>query len=498
MVLLYIKQFIYMKKFPNLACFLLLSTLFIKAQTPCEDGFAGGFPCEGYDLMNLFDKEKLSNSNGSDIWGWTDPATSKEYAITTFGDKTCFIDISDPLNPLYLGLLNSNIFFTTKVWRDVKVYKNHAFIVADNVGAHGMQVFDLTRLRNVTSPPENFTQDTVLTSGIGSSTIASCHNIVINEGVGVAYLVGCNSANGGGPIMVDISDPKNPVTVGQYTESGYTHDAQAVTYRGPDSRYTNKEILVTSNGSQRGTNKVVIIDVTDPTAPQKIAEIAQFNAKYIHQGWFTSNQKYFLVNDELDEESVGNNTKTLIYDFTDLENPIYHSQFFNTTASIDHNLYVKDNLVFQANYTSGMRVLDISDIQNIHEIGYFDTYPENDGVSFNGIWSVYPYFSSGKIILSDFNRGFFIVKKSETLQMENFLVKNPFTIYPNPAKNNPILKSSQNTPIESIEIYSLLGQKIFHQKEIQQLEYLLPTESMVRGMYLVKINGSLTKKLILN
>jgi len=82
--------------------------------------------------------------------------------------------------------------------------------------------------------------------------------------------------------------------------------------------------------------------------------------------------------------------------------------------------------------------------------------------------------------------------------MENFLVKNPFTIYPNPAKNNPILKSSQNTPIESIEIYSLLGQKIFHQKEIQQLEYLLPTESMVRGMYLVKINGSLTKKLILN
>ena len=35
------------------------------------------------------------------------------------------------------------------LWRDVKTYKHYALIVADNVGVHGMQIFDLTQLRDV-------------------------------------------------------------------------------------------------------------------------------------------------------------------------------------------------------------------------------------------------------------------------------------------------------------------------------------------------------------
>ena len=378
----------------------------------CKNGFAGIYPCNDYDLLALFDKKQLSDSNGSDIWGWTDTLTAKEYAITTFGDKTCFLDVTDPVKPIYIGFLNSAITNITKVWRDVKVYNNHAFIVADNVGIHGMQVFDLTRLRNVANPPENFTHDALLTKGLANTIIGSCHNIVINENIGIAYLVGCTSANGGGPIMIDISDPKNPVAVGQHTLDGYTHDAQVVTYKGPDTEYTNKQILVASNGTTSGTNKVVILDVTNPANPQKIAEVTYPDTKYTHQGWFTSDQKYFLVNDELDEQEIGNKTRTLIFDFSDLNNPSFHTQFLNTTASIDHNLYVKDNFVYQANYSAGLRVLDISDMNAITEIGFFDTYPENDTASFSGIWSVYPYFPSGNLILSDFNRGFFIIRKS--------------------------------------------------------------------------------------
>ena len=140
-------------------------------------------------------------------------------------------------------------------FKDVKVYENHAFIVADNVGAHGMQVFDLTRLRNVASPPESFTAETVLTNGWDGSTIRSCHNIVINETNAMAYLVGCQSANGGGPIFIDISDPVNPEAIGEYNDEGYTHDAQVVTYAGPDSSYIGKEIMISSN-----EDKIVIIE----------------------------------------------------------------------------------------------------------------------------------------------------------------------------------------------------------------------------------------------
>ena len=45
------------------------------------------------------------------------------------------------------------------VWRDIKVFDDHAFIVADGAGQHGMQVFDLTKLRDVTGEPVIFEQD---------------------------------------------------------------------------------------------------------------------------------------------------------------------------------------------------------------------------------------------------------------------------------------------------------------------------------------------------
>ena len=322
------------------------------------------FPCNNYDLMNHFDKATLSNKDGSDIWGWTDPLDNNEYAIVTFEDKTCFLNITDPINPTYLGFLNSNA--GSNYWRDVKVYENHAFIVADNVGAHGMQVFDLTRLRNVVSPPESFMAETVLTNGWDGSTIRSCHNIVINETNAMAYLVGCQSANGGGPIFIDISDPLNPEAIGEYNDEGYTHDAQVVTYAGPDSSYIGKEIMISSN-----EDKIVIIDVSIPTDPVKISEASYSNAAYTHQGWFSSDMRYFFVNDEDDEINFGMNTRTIVFDLLDLDNPLFHSEYSGDSQAIDHNLYVKGNLIYQANYTAGLRVLDISDIDNITELGYF-------------------------------------------------------------------------------------------------------------------------------
>ena len=460
------------------------------AQTPCVGNNSGGFPCDDYDLMDHFNKTLLSNEDGSDIWGWTDPSNNNEYAIITFEDKTCFLNITDPINPTYLGFLNSNA--GVNYWRDVKVYQNHAFIVADNVGAHGMQVFDLARLRSVASPPENFTADTVLTSGWNGSTIGSCHNIIINESNGMAYLVGCNSANGGGPMFIDISDPASPVAVGQYTTDGYTHDAQVVTYAGPDATYTGKQILIASN-----EDKVVIVDVTLPTAPTKISEITYSNVSYTHQGWFSSDMRYFLVGDEDDEISFGVNTRTIIFDFLDLDNPVYHSQYTGGSAAIDHNLYVKGDLVFEANYTSGLRVLDISDINNITEVGYFDTHPENNNTNFNGAWSVYPYFNSGNIIISDINRGFFIVRKSGTLSVDDSVFnKKEVTVYPNPAREKVIV-TVKNNPIEKVQLFNVLGQKIADVEVNNLSEVSLNVSQYDEGIYFLRVNNNFTQKIVI-
>ena len=468
----------------------LLLPLINYSQTPCAGNLSNGFPCNDYDLMNHFDKATLSNREGSDIWGWTDPLDNKEYALMTFEDKTCFLDITDPINPVYLGFLNTNA--GVHYWRDVKVYQNHAFIVADNVGAHGMQVFDLTRLRSVASPPENFTADTVLTAGWNGAEIRSCHNIVINEAVGMAYLVGCGSANGGGPMFIDITNPTNPVAVGEYTAEGYTHDAQVVTYNGPDTQHVGKEILVASN-----EDKIVILDVTTPTAPVKISEVTYSNTAYTHQGWFSSDMNYFLVGDEEDEIRFGVNSRTIIFDFTDLDNPVYHSQYTGVDASIDHNLYVKGNLVFEANYTAGLRILDISDINNINEVGYFDTYPANNSIRFNGAWSVYPYFNSGNIIVSDTDRGFFIVRKSGTLSIdESVFDDQKITVYPNPA-HEKITVETKDIDIHQIEMFNVLGQKVFSTNGNFDNEYTLAVEKFNNGLYFLKINNNYTQKVVI-
>ena len=369
----------------------------------CENGFAGEYPCNDYNLLSHFNLDELAGSGteGNDSWGWTDAETNKEYALMGTNKGIVFIDITDPSNTLILGILETAT--VNSDWRDVKVYDSHAFIVSE-ASNHGMQVFDLKRLRSVTSAPESFTADTHFT-GFGSS-----HNIIINEESGYAYIVGAarSSTYGGGAIFVNIQDPLNPVIEGGFAAGGYSHDAQVITYTGPDTDYTYKEILIGSN-----ENEIVIADVTDKTNPLVISTISYANVKYAHQGWFTEDLKYFILGDELDELRLGNKTRSIIFDFTDLDNPVYHFDYLGTTNAIDHNGYVKDNIYYQANYTAGVRMIDVSTVANkvFSEVGYFDTYPANNNTDFNGVWNVYPYFPSGNIIISDIDNGFFVIRK---------------------------------------------------------------------------------------
>lgn len=159
---------------------------------------------------------------------------------------------------------------------------------------------------------------------------------------------------------------------------------------------------------------MVIADVTDKNQPFEISTVLYPNIEYTHQGWFTENQRFFILGDELDEQRLGFNSRTLIFDMNDLDDPLLFDTYTGPTAAIDHNGYVKGNEYFLANYTAGIRVLDISNMEgkNIREVGYFDTYPISDNASFNGAWSNFPFFESGKILVSDINSGLYIIKKS--------------------------------------------------------------------------------------
>lgn len=372
----------------------------------CENGISLGiYPCSGYDLISRVPLTDMNAAEANDSWGWTDSSTGKEYALIGLNNGTAFIDISTPATPIYLGKLPTAT--VNSGWRDVKVYQNHAFVVSEAPN-HGMQVFDLTRLRNVANPPQNFDADTHFTD------FGSAHNIVINEDSGFAYAVGTSRSGTyqGGPVFINIQNPKSPVAAGGFLSSGdraYSHDAQVINYQGPDTDYTGREILIGSNEIE-----VVIADITDKNNPVTISTIKYSDVGYTHQGWFTEDFKYFILGDETDEQGVGFNTRTVVFDFQDLDNPKQHMIYNGSTPAIDHNGYVKGNLLYLANYRAGIRVIDISDIENknIREIGFFDSFPGSDSANFNGAWNVYPYFDSDNIVISDIERGFLLIHKS--------------------------------------------------------------------------------------
>lgn len=374
-----------------------LDNVIPSAASECIGGMADVYPCNNVDLLAHIPLSTMGGSAGNDSWGWTDPLDGKEYALMGMNTGTAFVDMSDPENPIFLGRLPTHTNNST--WRDIKVYEDHAFIVSEASG-HGMQVFDLTQLRSVASPPEIFS-NTAHYNGFGNA-----HNIVINEDTGFAYAVGTSTCSGG-LHMVNIQNPTSPTNAGCFSSDGYTHDAQCVVYTGPDTVYQGQEICFNAN-----EDTLTIVDVSTKTTPIQISRTPYAGSAYTHQVWVTEDQQYLLLDDELDEINFGHNTRTYIWDIQDLSAPVYMGNYTAAVAAIDHNLYVVGNLAYEANYRSGLRILDISDIANANltEVAFFDTYPTNDNASFNGAWSNYPYFESGVVVISDIDRGLFLVR----------------------------------------------------------------------------------------
>jgi hypothetical protein len=232
--------------------------------------------------------------------------------------------------------------------------------------------------------------------------------------------------------MVDISTPKDPSFAGCYLEEGgpgtaartigpeaealspaaYVHDAECVVYKGPDTEHTGREVCFNA-----AENKIVVADVTDKLAPKTLGFTDYPNVTYAHQGSLTPDHRFLLVNDELDEEAHGTNTRTIVIDVSDLDNPKLHFEHFHPERSIDHNNYVHQGRVYQSNYTSGLRVLSTGSIDDpanprLEDVAFFDSYPAHTDPTFNGTWSNYPYFESGTIPISGIDEGLFLLRLS--------------------------------------------------------------------------------------
>jgi choice-of-anchor B domain-containing protein len=353
--------------------------------------------------MAYLPHSQIGGGTGNDIWGWTDPLTGREYALVGRSTGTAFVDISTPGQSIYLGNLPAHT--TASTWRGIKVFANHVFIVSEAVD-HGMQVFDLTQLRNVTAPPVTFAE-TAHYGGFGSA-----HTLAINTRTGFAYAAGTRTCEGGLHV-VDVRAPTSPRAAGCFSFDGYSHETQCVVYEGPDTLYRDREICFNSN-----EDTLTVVDATDKLEQVMVSRTGYGGSAYTHQGWLTEDHRFFLVNDEGDEQTFKHRTRTWIWDVSDLDAPFVMNNYDGPTPSIDHNLYIRGHLVYESNYRSGLRVLDATDVAlgSLHEVGFFDIYPSDDAPSFNGAWTSYPFFASGMVVINGIEQGLFVVRPRQVPQ----------------------------------------------------------------------------------
>ena len=227
------------------------------------------YPCHNVDMLSFIPLAKMYEGvtwmpasdggygRGSDVYGWTHASSGREFALMGMAYGIALVEVTDPTRPRYLGLLAATDY-KENLWKDIKVKGNVAYVVSEQPD-HGLQMFDLTRLLDLSpSYARVLEPDKVLR---GESWFSTAHNLVINRGdedsnLLIAVGVDSNFCKGGMFIM-DIARPLLLARRTCFDGDGYVHDAECVTYRGPDQDFQGREICFACN-----EDAVAIVDVT--------------------------------------------------------------------------------------------------------------------------------------------------------------------------------------------------------------------------------------------
>lgn len=381
----------------------------------CMNGMAGIYPCDDVDFLSYMSLAELGTGAGSkaaNLWGWTDGMTGKEYVLLGMTDTLAILDVSDPINPVQVAQLPNETAEFPQKYRDVKVYRDYAFVIADQFSAHGMQVLDLTAVRNLTTP-------VTLTATAHYTGFTDAHNLFINQDTGYAYVVRTTDPGGPDPCngavyMMNIQDPLNPSFAGCFAESyGLASDSMCAVYHGPDVDFQGHEICLIASDDD-----IIVGDVTSKTNPIVLADLTYPQIARAHLAWLTEDHRYFVSADMDDEHHHGLNTRIFIWDFTQVMTPTLMGIYEGPTPSSDHNVWVKDDFAYIGNFRAGVRILDLSHIGEttmdnvtVEQAAFFDIYPaDNNTGHIGGVWAVYPYFESGVVALSDKEAGLYLVR----------------------------------------------------------------------------------------
>ena len=335
------------------------------------------------NLKRLSQTDEYSQYN--DIWGFVGK-DGIEYAILGTTTGTAIYSLKDPKNPKRDTFIPGN----TSIWRDMKSYKNHVYVTADQ-GNQGVLII------NMTNAPSKITYKysrLPAPTSVNPGNVGNCHNLWIDE-KGFMYLSGC-SPQSGGVLIYDLNvNPDEPTFVGA-ADAVYSHD----NYVRNDTLYSAEIYAGNFSVYHIKDKKNIIRLASQPTT-----------TRFTHNVWLSDDHKYLFTTDEkpqgkVDAYSVGNPSDIkLLHSFRP---PVLLNQ-----NSLPHNTHyiknAKGSFIVTSWYDEGVSVADVSDPSNMVEVGIGRTTKGG-----NGCWGAYPFLPSGLILASDMDNGLFVYEANYT------------------------------------------------------------------------------------
>jgi choice-of-anchor B domain-containing protein len=350
----------------------LLSLIFLTAQLPAQVS-----PTVN---MRLRSRLEFAGQDGSNICGYA--ANGREYALVGTSGGCMIVDVTNPDAPKLIRKIPA----IKSDWREIKVYRNFAYITTEGPG-QGVQIVDLSRLPDSASITfKNFLSDTAR----GLSNLNRTHALHIDTAKGFCYLYGGDhdlksGVKVQGATILDIkTDPWNPRYVDNYNQK-YIHDG-----------YVENDTLYAGHIDQGNFS---IIDFRDKVNPITLST-TRTPSGATHNTWLTTDHKTLLTTDETCSSYLGS------YDITNPRQPrlLDKIRTISQENGVIHNVHVVNDYAVTSWYTEGVVVTDVHRPQNIVNVGQYDSY-EGLPTGYEGAWGVYPFLPSGNLLISNITPG---------------------------------------------------------------------------------------------
>lgn len=397
----------------------------------------------------------------NDIWGYTD-AFGNEYAIVGSAEKVHFLNISNPANPVEVASFSGG---ASSIWRDMKTYGQYAYSVADQ-GSEGLMIFDLSGL-----------PFTVTKTFQSNTYFNKAHNIYIDTDNGRLYVAGY-SPGPGNILVFDLTvNPANPVLLGSPNlNGGYIHDV-----------YVRDHIAYCSHGN----SGLYVYNIQNATTPIELGNLTGYiNSGYNHSSWLNEAGNTLVFCDETHGRKVKAIDVTDLTDMSVTNNNLFYSNLlnFDPVGSIAHNPMIKGDLAYISYYHDGVQVFDISDINNVTRVAYYDTYPDNSGYGgYAGNWGIYVFPNSETIITSDDIYGLAVLQLQSPLPiaLKNFEAKKSGNRQVEISWKTSSEESNSHFEIQRSEdgkVFSKIGKVSGAGNSTQEINYSFIDENPLNGM----------------